>query len=519
MGKSIYSFVIGILLFCLTTPQFSIAQIVQPERVEIQVNNLSDDFVVVSAEDDGLIIFRDSQERDNKGNHIWEFLKYDTDLQQVWKRNLALEASYFLKGYDYDKGQLCVLFQDGPYRDRSWPMLNMSLESGDTARHAINQVVPVELEYFEIVGQTVVLGGQINYRPVVIHYDMLTERLKALPGIYQEKGELIDIIPNKADNTFDVLIGEMNNDRVKTVTLKAYDQYSNLLQSAPLNTGDRKNLLDAQVTEFDGQQQFLAGTYGPRRSRYSRGLFIASIKPNGQQTIKYHNYGDLNNFFSYMRSKREERVKRRIERRKLKNKKIRLNYRMVIHELIADNDKYILLGEAYYPKYNSYYYNGLYGGMPSRYDNMYFDGYRYTHAIAVCFDKNGNLLWDHTFKLDNVRSMQLKQLVHVNVQNESVVLMYSFEKEIQTKVIQNNGEFQETASNPIKLASEYDEVKRDNDSEIAGIGKWYDEFFYIHGTQDIRQRSEQGMGSTRKVFFINKVAFDSEEDDQSSRLR
>ena len=515
MGKRVYSFVAALLLL----PWLCEGQVIQPERIEIEVKSSSNEFVVVSADENGLIIFRDSEERNNKGKHIWEFHKYNTNLRQVWKRELALDASYMLRGYDYDKGQLCVLFQDGPYRDRSWPLLNMSVESGDTVQHAINQVVPVALEYFEIVGQTVVLGGQINYRPVVIHYDMLTERLKALPGIYQEKGELIDIIPNENDNTFDVLIGEMNNNRVKTVTLKAYDQYSNLLQSAPLDTEDRKNLLDAQVTEFDGQQQFLAGTYGPRRSRYSRGLFIASIKPNGQQDISYYNYGDLDNFFSYMRDKREARVKRRIERRKQKNRKIRLNYRMVIHELIADNDKYILLGEAYYPKYNSYYYSGLYGGMPSRYDNMYFDGYRYTHAIAVCFDKQGNLLWDHAFKLDNAKSMQLKQLVHVNVQNDSVVLMYSFEKEIKTKVVKDNGEYEETTTDPIKLANEYDEVKRDNDSEIAGISKWYGEYFYVHGTQDIRNRTDQGVDNNRKVFFINKVAYNTDKSEQSSRLR
>jgi len=502
------------LSFWILLPGLGLSQIVQPDRIEIEVENSSNEFVVVSANENGLILFRDSEERDDKGNHLWEFLKYDTNLEQEWQRLLALDPEFTLRGYDYDKGQLCVLFQDGPYRDRSWPMLNMSVDNGDTVQHAINQVAPVALEYFEIVGQTVVLGGQINYKPIVIHYDMLTRRLRALPGIYQEKGELIDIIPNDSDNTFDVLIGETNNKRDKTVTLKAYDQYSNLLQSAPLQTEDRKNLLDAQVTEFDGEKQYLAGTYGPRRSRYSRGLFIASIEPSGEQDIKYYNYGDLENFFSYMRDKREARVKRRIERRKEKNKKIRLNYRMVIHELIADNGKYILLGEAYYPKYNSYYYSGLYGGLPSRYDNMYFDGYRYTHAIAVCFNEQGDLLWDHAFKLDNAKSMQLKQLVHVNVQNDSVVLMYSCDKEIMTKVIQNNGDYEETTTSPIKLAHQTDEIKKKNDSEIIGIRKWYDDYFYVHGTQDIKNRSSS-TEMNRKVFFINKVAYNNNSSSDS----
>lgn len=506
MWKRFTQLMIGGLVF----PALAWSQIVQPERIEIEIDKSSNDFVVVSAQDQGLIIFRDTEEKNKEGNAIWEFHKYDTSLKEEWKRLYALDPNLMLRGYDYDKGQMCILFENGSYRGQDMVMLNMAAESGDTVQHSIKRIVPVNLNYFEIIGQTVILGGQYNYRPAVVHYDMLTRKIKVLPGIYQNNGELIDIIPNKKDNTFDVLIGEMNSDRVKTVTVKAYDQYSNLLQNAPVVTEDKKNLLDAQVTEFDGEQQILAGTYGPKRSKYSRGLFIASITPDGKQDIKYYNYADLDNFFSYMRSKREERIKRRIARRKEKNKKVHLNYRMVIHQLTADNGKYILLGEAYYPKYNSYYYSGLYGGyFPSRYNDSYFDGYRYTHAIAVCFNKKGDLLWDHAFKLDNAKSMELKQLVHINVQDDGVVLMYSCDGEIRSKIVGDSGKVEETVSSPIKLTHENDEVKKKDGHDVAGIKKWYDQYFYLHGTQDIRNKENNHVDPNRKVFFINKVTYNA----------
>lgn len=491
-------------------PLLSFSQVIQPERIEIEIDRSSNDFVVVSAKDQGLVIFRDTEERDPKGDRLWEFRKYDTSLQEEWKQMLALGPALELRGYDYDKGQLCVLFENGPYMDKDMEMLNMSVQTGDTARHSIKRIVPVALSYFEIVGQTVILGGQYNYRPAVVHYDMLTRKIRVLPGIYQNNGELIDIIPNKQDNTFDVLIGELNDDRVKTVTVKAYDQYSNLLQNAPIVTEDKKNLLDAQVSEFDGERQILAGTYGPKRSKYSRGLFVASLEPDGEQHIQYYNYADLDNFFNYMREKRQERIKRRIARKKAKNKKINLNYRMVVHQLVADNGKYILLGEAYYPKYNSYYYGGMYGGyFPSRGNNTYFDGYRYTHAIAVCFSENGQILWNHAFKLDDVRSMELKQLVHVNVQNDKVVLMYSCDGEIRTKVVEDSGKVDDSVTSPIKLANENDEIKHKDDQEIEGLQQWYDQYFYVHGTQDIRNKMNSSVDPNRKVFFINKVAYDA----------
>ncbi|MEM6840831.1 MAG: hypothetical protein AAF944_24045 [Bacteroidota bacterium] len=487
-------------------PGLSLAQIVQPERVEIEIDNNSDNYVVVSAEERGLMLFRETDVRQKNGTRLWEFIHYDTDLNEKWKRTYELNSLLSLRGYDYDRGQLCILFQKGQYQDKAMEMINMNVASGDTAYHTVRRIVPVNLEFFEIIGQTVVLGGNINYRPVVMHYDMLLRKINVLRDIYRENGEIIDIIPNKRDNTFDVLIAEVTPEKVKTVTVKSYDQYSNMLQSAPLKPQGRRNLLDAQVTEFDGQRQFLAGTYGPKRSRYSRGLFVATLGPSGDQQMRYYSYADLENFFGYMRERREERVKRRIEKKKQEGRKIRLNYRMVVHELIADGDKYIMLGEAYYPKYNSYYYSGFYGYGSSRNNNMYFDGYRYTHAIAVCFDKKGELLWDHAFKLDNAKSMQLEQLVHVTSQENRVVLMYSYDGEITSKVIQDNGEVQDVVTSEVALPSPDDKIRR-NDKEVFGIQKWYDEYFYVHGTQDIRTVANSGISSTRKVFFINKVAY------------
>ncbi len=481
------------------------AQIVQPERIEIEIDQSHDDFVVVSADEQGILLFRTHEEDNPRGKKRWEFIHYNTSLEEQWKRTYVLNNRLMLRGYDYDKGQLCILFQDGPYHDKAMEMMNMAVATGDTAFHSIRRIVPVDLAFFEIIGQTVVIGGNVNYKPVVVHYDMYNRRVKVLPDIYREDGEIIDIIPNDQDNTFDVLIAETTPQKVKTVIVKAYDQYSNLLQSTPLKPKDRRNLLDAQVTGFDGEKQFLVGTFGPKRSRYSRGIFVASLQPDGTQEMRYYHYADLKNFFGYMRQKREERVKRRIARKKEEGKKIRLNYRMVVHELISDDDKYIMLGEAYYPKYNSYYYNG-YGANAMQRSDLYFDGYRYTHAVALCFDKKGELLWDHAFELDNAKSMELDQLVHVTAREDQVVLMYSHEGEIKSKVINDAGVVQDDITSPIKLARETDEMRKNHKGDVR-ITKWYDEFFYVHGIQDLRSTGPAQSSPSRKVFFINKVAY------------
>ncbi len=498
----------ALLLFIFVT--HGISQVLQPERVEIEIKESENDFTVVSADEEGIIIFRKDELNYNnreKGKNSWEFIKYDTSLKEQWKRTYGIDINYELIGYDYENGQLVLLFQDGPYYDRSMGLINMTANSGDTIVHSIKRVVPIVLSYFEIVGQTVVLGGEVNYKPAVINYDMLTRKIKVLPGIYGNRGELLDIQPNDEDQTIDVLMAELMDDKRVTVTVKTFDQYSTLLQNVPMQPDTKINLLDAQVSEFDGQKQFVAGTYGPKRSKYSRGMFISSINPDGQQQIKYYNYGDLNNFFSYMREKREAKIKKRIARRKEKDKKIRLNYRVAVHELIADNGKYILLGEAYYPRYNNNFYNYYGGYYNSRFNDSYFDGYRYTHGIVVCFDKKGNLLWDHSIKLDNMKSMELEQLVQINVMDEQVVLMYSYDGEIKTMVVDKDGEIiEEKLKYPIKLAHEFDEVKK-RDNETPGFKKWYGPYFFAYGIQRIKNMEDREVSFNRKVFFINKVVY------------
>ncbi len=499
------------MLWGLLIPAY--AQVVQPERIEIELGDLEDEFIVVSADDQGIIIFREIDENLKiKGKAAWEFIKFNTSLEKEWDKVFGIDLLHELIGYDYENGQLSLLYRDGPYYDRNMTLINMGINSGDTTMHHIKRIVPMVLSYFEIVGQTVVLGGEVNYKPAVVHYDLFTRKAKVLPGIYGDRGELLDIQPNDQDQTLDVLMAEMMDDKRVTVKIKAFDQYSTLLQDVPLQPRPKTNLLDAQVSEFDGQKQNVAGTYGPRRSKYSRGLFFATITPDGQQQIKYYNYGELQNFFGYMKPKREERVKERIARKKTKGKSINLNYRVIVHELLADKGKYIMLAEAYYPRYNNGYYR-YYGSYGSPYFNdLYFDGYRYTHAMVVCFDEKGSIMWDHSLKLDNAKSMELDQLVQVNMQKENVVLMYSYEGEIKTKVIDKDGEIvDENLHQPIKLASESDELRNKRDSEIDGIEKWYDQYFFIHGIQKIRNLEDRSVDFSRKVFFINKVAYQTDK--------
>jgi hypothetical protein len=180
--------------------------------------------------------------------------------------------------------------------------------------------------------------------------------------------------------------------------------------------------------------QVVAGVFGTRNSEYARGLFIATVDPAGLQRMRYYYFADLQNFFKYMKAKREQRIKARIERKRIKGKRARFNYRFMVHELVPYNNQYVLLGEAFYPKYTSVdsrSYNGFFspGFSQGAYirNGRIFDGYYYTHAVVIGFDNDGNIRWDNSFEINDVKTFTLEQFVKLEVQEDKIALLYPFD--------------------------------------------------------------------------------------------
>ena len=273
-----------------------------------------------------------------------------------------------------------------------------------------------------------------------------------------------------------------------------------------LDPEENKHLIFARAMKTEDDVQLIAGVYGGRNSEYSRGLFMASVQPSGHQQLRYYNYGDLENFFRYMKAKREQRVKDRIERRKIKGKRIRFSYRFLVHEIVPYKNQYVLLGEAFYPRYKSVESNyGFFGpgfGHPSVRNGRIFDGYSYTHAVVMGFDQNGKLLWDNSFEINDVKTFTLEQFVKLEVQEDRIALLYLFENELRSKIIQDDEVLEGKTFEPIRTIRENEIVKKE-ETELSKLEYWYQDYFYAYGIQEI---TNPGTGK-RRVFFINKISY------------
>jgi len=486
-----------------------LAQVEQPLRMEVELKNNDNHYMVMSMEENGIVLFRELVPGLEPGKKSWEVVRLDTLLQEVRSENYHLDFDTELVGYEYRDGYFYMLFRLGEYLKDDLKIIKINMRTGENQHFDIKQIVPITLTEFTVVGNAALLGGYVNYRPAMIHYSFQNQKIKVLPGIYRNHSELLELDINEDNNTFAILMTERTRDKRSTISIKRFDATGELLQNYQLEPLPNSSILYGQTTSLPGMQQFIVGTYAHKRSRYSRGIFIARLDQVSQQPpqLKYYNYGDLKNFFNYMKAKRAARVKERVERRKIKEKKLRFNYRLLVHDIVRDNGNFLMIGEAYYPKYASY---STFSYYPGGYGNMAFEGFKYTHAVVIAFGPGGSLIYDNSFEINDVLSNRLEKLVSINVQEGKVVLLYTYEDVIRSKIIQGNQVLEGKAFNEIELAFESD-IIGNNNSEMGGLKKWYGNYFFAYGVQRIKNLGAGGADLAREVFYINKIfySFDS----------
>jgi len=497
----------------------------QPHRIEFDYKYENGEYYIVPADGMGLVVLRETSKREN--GQIWEFNYMDTLLEKKWTKKYALPTNFAYTGYDYSNGFVNLLYTESNKRDvREFTLLRLELTSGDTTQFKLETVFPIVLSEFEVLDEVAILGGYANYRPVIALYDFKERKMKVLPGFYNNRSELLDVELDDEKLRFNALLTETTPGKRQTVSIKTFSEEGEVLQNRILEPDEDKSLLYGQSTRLNYGTQYITGTYAARKSNYSRGVYMAKIDKGKQEYLKYYSFSELSNFFSYLPSKRQERVEERVKRKQIEGKKVKLSYRLLVHDIVKLEDNYIMIGEAYYPKQSSVSYGGLPGGRYGSngrfydngrysnnrgfnsggyYNNSYnsmIDGYKYTHAVVIAFDEDGDVIWDNSFEISDVLSPELKQFVHVAGKKDEVLLLYTFEGEIMSKLVIGDDISEGKTISAIKLKNEDDELIRDREDE-GGLAKWNQNSFYAYGIQRIKQAD----GKRREVFYVNKIVY------------
>jgi hypothetical protein len=502
---------VGYLFYLLTFCAISQigAQVNQIDRFEIELSEEEDaPYTAVSAKEHGLMVYRRLLGR--RQDQL-EMMCVDTTLSEKWRGYIDIDKNVSLVKTEVREELFFLLFRNKDYASSDFKIVAVNVRNGQYGTYQVNNLIPFIATDFEITNDAALIGGYFNYRPLILHYSFITQKSKILPGFFNEPGELNQMKINE-DGSVDVIVCANDYNKKKSLWIRNYSNTGDLIKTTVLQPEDDKNLIFGRSLKMANGQQVVSGVYG-RFKEYSRGIFIASVSETGEYKINYYNYGELQRFFNYMRANRQQRVKGRIERRKIKGKKLRFNYRFLVHELIPHEGQYLMLGEAFYPHYSypsKYQTSG--GLIPQLYSNplsrgdLVFDGYQYTHAVVIGFDKSGELVWDNSFEISDVRSYTLEQFVKLQTRNDQLILLYVLDNRIRTKVISNSEIVEGKTFDEIKLKFGDDFIK-ERAVTTSKLDYWYDDRFYAYGIQQVKNLRDMRVNMERKVFFINKITY------------
>lgn len=487
-----------ILCALFSFPAF--AQVEQQARYELILpqDEVTQNFQVASLHEQGLLIYRINNDLQNS---FIQLIKVDSALSQKWSGRIPIDPFHIISSIQVKEDVIFMLIRAQGLTNTGFKLITLSGETGNYTVYTINNLIPFNPTDFAVTNTSVLIGGYFNYRPLVLHYSFTTQRSKILPGFFNEIGELnqIKIYP---DGSSDIIVCAKNFERKKCLWIRNYDAEGDLVKTTILAPDVNKNLIFGRSVKMPDDKQIVTGVYG-RNTEYSRGIFIAEINPYGEYVINYHNFSDLQNFFSYMRARKEKRVKERIQRRKIKGKKVRFNYRLLVHEVVPYKNQYIMMGEAFYPQY-TYVNNNSRGYSPLFGSDRIFDGYRYTHAVVIGFDQQGKLVWDNSFEINDVKTFTLEQFVKIAPEDKRVVLLYLFDNMIRSKIISDDEVLEGKTLEALDTKFEGD-VVRERGTLTSHLDYWYSNHFYASGIQTIKNPA---FGKeARTVFFINKLAY------------
>ena len=485
-------FLIGI--FCSS---LLFAQNVVVNRIEGSEDTLGFYGCIPFAEQGMLLKAYYSEKNINRKLDVFTYEKFDTSFHKITSVDVAVPAkkSAYLD-YTSSTHHYKLAYQtSGTY--------SVSIISvGDMKTWTIHGKFPknTAIHSMRAVGEYVYLLGNTKDLPILVCQNIKTNEVtfgKIIP-LTKRKFSIVSFEVNEATEELYLFTkDEVKNDRlIKMYIYKNGEKtFETMLKSADAD----KYIVSAFASRLHDDSFVISGTYGTssKNSDVSVGIFIMKMTNEGRTDfVKFINYLDIQNFTSYLSTRKQEKIEKKQERKQSQNKELELNYLMVPHNIIEQDGNYVLVGEAYYPTYRQECQYMLGPNGQTMYCYPVFDGYQYTHFFLLGFNEQGEPLWSNAAPMDiEDKPYYVKRFLSVNQKPNTVVqLGYSTWKEI---FLYNFKDGEKLDEETISFVNEDEKLIHSS----TQTRHWYNDVFLAYGIQKIKNKEKE----RREVFFIEKI--------------
>lgn len=502
-----------------TPPKFPVEPR-QPARAELLLEAYSSDVQVQPLPEDSSLVLLVERDPILSGKSEYYFQKFNHDLQPIRRADIPVPRGYDFQNLCSEGTDVYAIFSGvdpGTLWVAAFDSRTGELGTGEfkTKRtRGIHELKALDGKLFVTV--------EVDQHLTILLLDLHTAKFQFLPSVYEPLPTRFTFLADSVTKRAELILSETNGFKSR-LQLKQLSDDGRLIRSEFVQASSERGLLDAQLSPGDSAARLLAGTYTLRDSRYSQGLFAsdltAGVTSTGQRrSLRYYDFLNLKHFFDFMKPAKVARMRQRSERLRASDRQFRHRYQLLMHDMVATSEGFVLVSEVYYPRYNNsnlnygnlgslanYGYGGF--GYPSRYNNFYnnrraSEGFRTTHALICGFDRQGNLLWDNSFLLKEIEHLQLQETVRMRPLSDGrrMAMAYLKDDEFHYKVVDQAASAPNDWQVTLRPA---DPTEKTNDTSQEHLLTWYGGRFLACGYQHVRP--EKGPG--RDVFFLNVLEF------------
>ena len=482
--------------------------IIQNERIEFEFKFLDRNYWAIKNKK-RILVINDFETGDKL---IWKFKLLDLKLNLLSENEINLDRSYRIKDHFSIEDNIFILYKKDYSNDKEYKIIIINSSDNSIKEYQIHTPFSIKVTQIKYISGNIILSGKSNQnRSIVVLYDTISNQLKILSGFYKLNQEILNIKIGDSNNYFSIIYVASNSNNVSELVKKNYTVEGNEIASLGIKSNNY-SFIDGKFYNINNNQHIVIGTYGRKNSRYTRGLFFSKIENDQQTFIKFYDYSKMENFFYYLKDKKEKKIKKKIVKKDNLKKNMKLSYNLIIDDVNENDSLFLISGESYFEEYNERgfyptitFYNAYSGNYDKALDPN-FSGYNHTHSIIAAFNIDGELIWDNSIDITDIISFEEKKYVKISINDNTkdIAMIYFHKGVISLKIINERRNLTDKKSYPLNPLKKND-IILESEKLMEGLEHWYDNYYFTYGIQKIRNIKDNDIKLKRRVFYINKI--------------
>ncbi|HNM08611.1 MAG TPA: hypothetical protein PKK72_08480 [Chitinophagales bacterium] len=492
---------IQLLLACMLFTHGVFAQVTTEKSIEFEEIEGYDGFSIEPFGKNGLLVYSKSEE----GNS-YRIQRYNTDLEPEEKKDITLPKGYFMIGEYLDDESINFLFSNKKGQFIFYQVNGNTFDLSKASGIFPKKTLP---GFFVAKGNFAYITRSNKKGVTIIQLNISTGKSKIIPlniSPYTLKDLTVEKIQPIEETGETFIYVNAYNKKDHNLFVMQVNESGTVTNTFNLSKDTEKKLSSVSASPIGENEYVFTGTYSSRSSATSEGMYICSATNGKVNFMKFYNFVDFTEFFSYLPERTQEKIEKKKAKADDKGKEFSYNYYIAEHPIRKIGDNYLLVGEAYYPTYRQEAYTSYVNGKPVTNYRTVFDGYQYTHATIAMFDSEGGKLWDQTFKMyPGTKPFTVKRFISETYNDDELKMVFASLNSIKSMSVGYDGKISnERSAEIIKVGNDDEKVK----SAYSNIEYWYGNTFVAYGNQLLKNSKESIGNKKRRVYYINKIVFE-----------